>query len=86
MSDTIVGPGFLRDRSRRRCPGCKTVKTFNPATGGGDFYVRRRLVPEFAVEGRVTMTEELIASVYCRNCTSSKNSDQAQEETDRPDR
>jgi hypothetical protein len=75
MPDSVVGPDFFRDRSRRRCPGCGKVKRFNPAQGGRDWYMRRRPVAEFSGEGIIKDTEDVIASPYCRACTSTKNSD-----------
>jgi hypothetical protein len=51
------------------------VKRYHPALGGRDWYTRKRPVPEFTGEGFIKTSEVVIASPYCRACTSQKNAD-----------
>ena len=63
------------DRSQRRCPGCGQVKKWSPADGGADFYTRQRRRREVAKNGVIKFVEEMIASPYCRSCTSGRNAE-----------
>lgn len=55
-----------------RCPGCRELKEWLPADGGGEWYVLRRHSAT-SEEGTVVDEVVLTRSPYCRSCTGNRN-------------